>query len=85
MTIARRPLFLGFALVLSLALALVACGNDDGAGDGLGLDTDYPPAGEDRFENTKATVEIQVTLPGVAALPFVTRLRVVLDGAVECR
>jgi hypothetical protein len=71
MAIARRPWFLGFALVLLLTLALAACGDDDGGGDGL--DTDYPSAGEDRFENTKATVEIEVTLPGVAALPFVGR------------
>ena len=81
MTIARRPLFLGFALVLSLASALAACGDDDGGGDGLGLDTDYPSAGEDRFENTRATVEIEVTLPGVAALPFVKQTETVeLEG-----
>ncbi len=80
MTIARRPWFLGFALVLSLALALAACGDDDGGG-GLSLDTDYPPAGEDRFENTKATVQIEVTLPGVAALPFVKQTETVeLEG-----
>ncbi len=74
MVIARRPWFLRFALVLLLALALAACGDGDDGGDGDGgdgLDTDYPPAGEDRFENTRATVEIEVTLPGVAALPFV--------------
>jgi hypothetical protein len=77
MTIARRPWFLGFALVLLLALALAACGDDDGGG----LDTDYPSAGEDRFENTRATVEIEVTLPGVAALPFVKQTETVeLEG-----
>ena len=84
MTIVRRPWFLGFALVLLLALALAACGdgNDGGNGDGAdGLVTDYPPAGEDRFENTKATVEIEVTLPGVGALPFVGQTETVeLEG-----
>ncbi len=81
MAIARRPSFLGFALVLLLTLALAACGDDDGGGGGLDLDTDYPPAGEDRFENTRATVEIEVTLPGVAALPFVKQTETVeLEG-----
>ena len=81
MAIARRPWFLSFALILLLALALAACGDDDGGGDGLGLDTDYPSAGEDRFENTRATVEIEVTLPGVAALPFVKQTETVeLEG-----
>ena len=70
--------FSTLALTGTLTL-LAACGGDDSGGDGL--DTDYPPAGEDRFENTRATVEIEVTLPGVAALPFVGQTEtVVLEG-----
>jgi hypothetical protein len=65
MKIDRRLATFGFAIALLLALA--ACG--DGDGNGGDLDTNYPPAGEDRFERTVATVEIEVTLPGVGALP----------------
>lgn len=54
-----------FSLALVPFVALAACGDNGGPG----LDTDYPPAGEDRFERTIATVEIDVTLPGVGALP----------------
>ena len=49
------------ALVASLALA--ACGDDDKGGAG----TDYPAAGEDRFERTTASVQIEVSAEGAAA------------------
>jgi hypothetical protein len=63
MKIDHRLASIGFAIALLLALA--AYGDDDG-----GFDTSYPSAGEDRFERTVATVEIEVTLPGVGALPI---------------
>ena len=62
MLLLRRLSLLTIALVPALALA--ACG-----GDGDGLDTDYPSAGEDRFESTQATVQLELTAPGVSALP----------------
>jgi hypothetical protein len=58
----RRLAFLALAVMATLAIA--ACG-----GDGDDFDTDYPSAGEDRFESTKATVQLEVTAPGVSALP----------------
>ncbi len=62
MRLVRRLSLLGFLLAPLLVLA--ACGDD-----GADLDTDYPSAGEDRFENTSATVEIEVKVEGVGALP----------------
>ena len=54
------------ALALTAALiALAACGGDDG-----GAGTDYPSAGEDRFENTKATVQIEITQQGASLAPI---------------
>ena len=58
------------------AVALASCGGDDD-----GLDSDYPSAGEDRFELTRATVEIEYTLDGVSAVPVAGALeRIELQG-----
>ena len=57
----RRLSFFGLAFLPLLVLA--ACGDDDG------LDTNYPPAGDDVFERTTATVEVELTLPDVSAVP----------------
>lgn len=74
MSVLRRLSLFGFALVPLLVFAACGDGGDD-------LDTDYPSAGEDRFESTTAAVEIEVTVPGAAALPFVGQLeRVELVG-----
>lgn len=53
-----------------LALALAACDGDDGAD----IETDYPQAGMDSFENTTATVEVDVAVESVSAVPALGRL-----------
>ena len=65
-------------LIVVAAAALASCGGDE---DGGGLDSDYPAAGEDRFELTRATVEIEYTFDSVAALPVAGALeRIELQG-----
>lgn len=50
-------LSLATALIAALVLGLSACGGDDGGEPG----TNYPAAGDDNFENTTATVQIEIT------------------------
>src|SRR3990172_8567201 len=65
-----------FLLAAVAVAALASCGDDGG-----GLDSDYPSAGEDRFELTRATVEIEYTLDGVSAVPVAGALeRIELQG-----
>jgi len=52
---------LGLAMALAVGLALGGCG-----GGGKKAGTDYPAAGDDTFENTKATVHIEITPEGAA-------------------
>jgi len=62
----------------ALALLAAACGGDDKEG---GLATGYPSAGDDNFELTRATVEIEYTFDNVAALPAAGELeRIELEG-----
>jgi hypothetical protein len=65
---------LALSTCLLLALAFAACGGDD---DTPEPSTNYPAAGEDRFEQTRATVEIEVTPPTAA------RPGAVLTGALQ--
>jgi hypothetical protein len=51
------------ALAIGLLLITVSCG-DGGEGE-----TNYPAAGEDAFESTTATVEIEITQEGVSTAP----------------
>jgi len=76
MTSVCRRLSLLIGLLAPL-LVLAACGGDGGGG----LDTDYPSAGEDRFELTHASVEIEYTFDSVAAVPVAGALeRIELQG-----
>jgi hypothetical protein len=59
---AMKPVRYAFALAAVAALAfLAACGGGGEAG------TDYPAAGEDRFERTTATVQIEIIAEGASA------------------
>jgi len=64
----RRLSAIAVALSLALlaVLALAACG-DDGPRE---IETGYPEAGMDSFENTTAVVEVDIALEGVSARPF---------------
>jgi hypothetical protein len=65
----RRAGYLLAVVVAAMSFALAAC-SDDGGDTG----TDYPDAGEDNFERTTATVQIEVSPEGVAA-PGAVRLQ----------
>jgi len=76
MPLPQRVLVFLFAVCASLGLA--ACGGDD---DERGLDTNYPEAGEDVFESTTATVEIEYEAFSVSAVPRAQALeRIELEG-----
>lgn len=53
-------------IALVSALLWIAGGCGGGGGD---IETDYPEAGDDQLDNTQATVEIEVEVEGVGALP----------------
>ncbi|MEX2247821.1 MAG: DUF6073 family protein [Dehalococcoidia bacterium] len=55
-----------FAIPIALMFIFAACGGDDDGGPA----TDYPDAGEDRFENTRATVQIEITQPTASLSPL---------------
>lgn len=60
MTIGRTQ-FCAFAALLGVLFLLAACG-DGGSEPG----TSYPPAGEDRFDATSATIQIELSLAGAS-------------------
>jgi hypothetical protein len=53
-------------LSLALSLAALACSSDEDSGE---PESDYPAAGEDVFDNTTATVEIEYSMDSVSAAP----------------
>ena len=60
-----RTQFLAFAALLAALFLLAACG--DGESEPA---TNYPAAGEDRFEDTSATIEIEISLEGASLGPM---------------
>jgi hypothetical protein len=78
-----RRLLVSLCLSVVAAFALTACGGGDDDGSGDGPSTSYPAAGDDVFENTHATVEIEITQEGAAGLgaPLLTQLETIeLEG-----
>jgi len=56
-----------FPFVLLFVVTVMACGGDDD--EEGGYSTDYPSAGEDVFESTTATVEIEYAIEAVSGNP----------------
>ncbi len=62
------PRMLLLSALAALCLLTIACGGDDDDGGG-GLATNYPDAGEDVFESTRATVKIEYAPESVSVMP----------------
>lgn len=80
-----KSLLITLCLSVAATFSLAACGgDDDDAPDSRdGPSTSYPAAGDDVFENTHATVQIEITQEGAAGLgaPLLTQIETIeLDG-----